>query len=94
MLEVLLIMCIVYAFQLMPLRGKNMMQLNPAQQQKVAKNFEKYMRTKKGKQTPNMTIEEYLPILQKQAFTYLIIAIVLAPIYVLAIVNIYLPMFV
>lgn len=91
MLEVLLIMSIIYACMLMPLRGKTFNQLSPGQQQTVGKNFSKYMNTKKGKQTPDLKIEDYLPILQKQALTYLIMAIVILPIYVLAIVFVYLP---
>jgi hypothetical protein len=89
MLEAILIMCIVYACQLMPLRGKTFYQLTPKQQQRVDKNFRTYMTTKKGKLTPNMNIEEYLPILQKQAITYLIMAIVVLPIYVLVVFAVY-----
>jgi hypothetical protein len=93
MLEAILIMCIVYACQLMPLRGKTFYQLTPKQQQRVDKNFRTYMATKKGKLTPNMRIEEYLPILQKQAVTYLIMAIAMLPVYILAVFVVYLNMF-
>ena len=89
MLEVLLIFSIVYACMLMPLRGKSMEQLNPKQQQRVWKNFQNYIRTKKGKKTPDMRIEEYLPILQKQALTYLIMAIVILPIYIIIVFSVY-----
>jgi len=89
MLEALLIMSIVYACLFMPLRGKNMYQLSPSQQKRVEKHFNQYMQTRKGKKTPYMQIEEYLPILQKQGLTYLIMAIVIFPIYILAIIFIY-----
>ena len=89
MLEVLLIMSIVYACMYMPLRGKDFNNLSPKQQSKVGKSFEQYKRTRKGKQTPDMRIEEYLPILQKQAITYLIMAIVILPIYIAAIFLLY-----
>ena len=79
MLEVLLIMFTVYACLLMPLRGKEFNQLTPKQQQRVEKHYRQYMFTLKGRKTPNLTIEEYLPILHKQAITYLIWAIVLFP---------------
>ena len=93
MLEALLILSIIYAFTLMPLRGKNFQQLAPKQQERVERYYNKYMTTRKGKQTPNMNIEEYFPILQKQALTYLISAIVLLPLYVCAVILIYSPMF-
>jgi len=89
MLEILLIMSIVYACLYLPLRGKSFDQLSPKQQQRVESNFVKHMNTKKGKQNPSMTIQEYLPIIQKQGLTYLIMAIVILPIYVLAVMYIY-----
>jgi len=73
----------------MPLRGKTFYQLSPKQQASVGKNFNKYMMTKKGQLTPNMSIEEYLPILQKQGLTYLIMAFVILPIYVLVVYFLY-----
>ena len=90
MLEILLIMCIVYACMYMPLRGKAFSQLTPKQQQRVAKNYDRYMKSKKGRQNPGMKIEEYLPILQKQAVTFLIVGIVILPIYVYFIYSFYL----
>ena len=93
MLEVVLIMCIVYACMYMPLRGKTLQQLSPKQQATVGKNFSKYMLTKKGKQTPNMSIEEYLPIIQKQGLTFLIMAVIILPIYVLIVMFLYSSMF-
>ena len=66
---------------LMPLRGKEFDQLNPSQQRRVEKNFDRYMKSLKGRKTPDMEIREFLPILQKQAMTYLIMAIVILPIY-------------
>jgi len=89
MLEALLILSIVYACMFMPLRGKSFQQLSVKQQEKVGKNYNKYMTTKKGKQTPDMSIEEYLPILQKQGLTYLIMAIVILPIYILVVSYVY-----
>ena len=90
MLEVLLIASIIYACLLMPLRGKTFYQLNQAQQKRVEKNYRKYMNSRKGRQTPYMTIEQYLPILQKQALTYLIMAIVILPIYAFFVYSMYL----
>ena len=89
MLEAVIIISIIYAAMLMPLRGKTFEQLSESQKQRVHNNYVKYMRTKKGMQTPNMTIVEYLPILQKQGLTYLIIAICVIPIYVLVIIFLY-----
>ena len=82
MLEVLLIMSIAYAIMYMPLRGKDFSHLTPKQQEKVEKNYTKYMKTRKGQKTPDMLVEDYLHILQKQAMTYVIMAIVLLPIYI------------
>ena len=93
MLEVLLIMSIVYACMYMPFRGKTLEQLSPKQQATVEKNFSRYMLTKKGKQNPNMSIVEYLPILQKQGLTFLIMAIIILPVYILVVVYLYSSMF-
>jgi len=93
MLEVLLILSIVYACLYMPLRGKTFQQLSPKQQKRAEKNFKTYMATRKGKKTPDMTIEEYLPILQKQGLTYLILAVVVLPIYILVVTFLYSGMF-
>ena len=89
MFEAVLIFSIVYACMYMPLRGKSYTELTPAQKEKVAKVFNSYLRTRKGKQTPNMIVEEYLPILQKQALTYLIVAIIMVPVYILILLLIY-----
>ena len=89
MLEAILIMSIVYACMLLPLRGKSFEQLSDAQKTRVQNNFKKYLTTKKGKETPNMTVEEYLPILAKQGIVYLIVAIVMIPIYILAVLFLY-----
>jgi len=93
MLEVLFILCIVYACMYMPLRGKTYEQLSAKQQERVGKNYDKFMATKKGQQTPNMSIQEYLPTLQKQGLTYLIIAIVILPVYFLVVSYVYSGMF-
>ena len=89
MVEALLIMSIVYTCLLMPLRGKDFSQLTPNQQQRVEKHHVRFMKTRKGKQTPGMTAEEFLPVLQKQAITYLIMAIVIFPIYIVVVVSLY-----
>ena len=52
------------------------------------KNYANYMRTKKGQKTPDLTIQEYLPILAKQGKTYLVMAIVMVPIYIIAVIFI------
>jgi len=83
MLEAVFILSIYYAITLMPLRGKTLSQLNPKQQQRVEKQFLAYMRTRKGQQTPNLRMEEYLLTLQKQGLQYLIAAIVIPPIWLL-----------
>ena len=93
MFEALLAMSIVCACMYMPLRGKTYQQLSLGQQKRVEKNYNQYMRTRKGMQTPNMTIEDYMPIVQKQGMTYLIMAIVLLPIYVLIVMYLYSSMF-
>jgi len=93
MLEILLIMFIYYSCTLMPLRGMQFSELTPKQLKRVEKHFAKYRRTSKGRQNPDMQIEEYFPILQKQAKTYLISAIVIAPIYLAFVFVIYPQMF-
>ena len=92
MLEILLILFIYQTCVYMPLRGKQLEQLSPKQKQRVAKAYNKHMKSKKGRQMPDMTIEDFLPTLQKQGRASLIGAIVLFPIYILAIVFLYLPM--
>ena len=90
MLEVLLFMSIYYACMYMPLRGKAFCQLSENQQSRVEKGYNKYMRTRKGRTNPNMSIEdEYLPMLQKSGMTYLIMAIVIFPIYCLVMVYLF-----
>ena len=89
MLEAILIMSIIYAIMYMPLRGKSFDALSGGQLKMVEKNFNRYMKTRKGQQTPEMSIREYLPVLQKQALTYLIMAIVILPIYVLILKFVY-----
>jgi len=89
MLEVILVMSIVFACLYMPLRGKTLQQLSPKQHERVLKSFKTYRTTKKGKLTPDMSVEEYLPILQKQGLTYLIVAIVGLPIYIAVFVFLY-----
>ena len=89
MLEVILIFSIIYACLFMPLRGKTFEQLSDSQKQRVRENYDKYMKTAKGKQTPEMTVEQYLPILAKQGLIYMIVAIVLIPIYILVVIFLY-----
>ena len=93
MLEVLLIMSVIYACMYMPLRGKTFDMLTVSQQKKVQKSYTTYMKSRKGKQNPNMKVDEYLPILQKQAMTYLIMAVVILPIYIAVVALLYSPMF-
>lgn len=88
MLEVLIIFSIVYACMLMPLRGKTFEELTAAQKQRVDKYYYRYMRTRKGRKTP-VSITEYLPILQKQALVYLIMAICLVPLYIIILIFVY-----
>lgn len=92
MLEALIIISLVYAFMLFPLRGKTVEQLNEKQLKTLERNFESYKRSRKA--DPNMTKENYLPILQKQAVKYLILALCLIPVYILIIVFIYPTLFV
>ena len=93
MLEAFLIMSIVYACLYMPLRGKEFESLCEKHKKRVEKNFSRYQKTRKGKQNPDMTAEEYLPILQKQGPRFLIAAIVIFPIYLLIVVSVYAQMF-
>ena len=93
MLEALLIISIIYTCLYMPLRGKTFQQLSAKQQARVGKNFKAYMATKKGNMNPDMSIEEYLPVLQKQGIKYLILAIVVLPIYIVVVSFIYSGMF-
>ena len=93
MLEALLIMSIVYACMYMPLRGKAFDSLTPGQLKKVEKNYKQYMKSKKGKQNPDMSIEDYFPIIQKQGLTYLIMALVVLPIYIIVLIMVYPGMF-
>ena len=89
MLEVLIVVCIFQAIQLMPLRGKTFEGLTLKQQQKVEKNLQNYKKTLKGRKTPEMTVEEYMPIIQKQALNSVIAVVVLVPIYLVILVSIY-----
>ena len=89
MLEAVLIMSIVYACMYMPLRKKTFDTLTPKQLKTVEKNYARYMKTRKGKQTPDMTIEEYLPIIQKQGLTFLIVALIMLPVYIAILVLLY-----
>ena len=89
MLEVLIIMSIVYAVMFMPLRGKPFAELSEPQKQKVHTYYVKYMRTRKGQKTPNLTIEEYLPLIQKSGLIYLIVALCAIPVYVLVLLYLY-----
>ncbi|MCL2060025.1 MAG: hypothetical protein FWH01_13400 [Oscillospiraceae bacterium] len=73
----------------MPLRKKSFDTLTPKQLKTVDKNYTRYMKSRKGKQTPDMTIEEYLPIIQKQALTYLIMAAIVLPIYIIVLMVLY-----
>ena len=93
MYEAILVMSIYYVCTLMPLRGKDFTQLTAKQQQRVYKQYQAYMASGKGKKTPQMQIQEYLPILQKRALTFLILAIILAVLYIFLIIFIYGPMF-
>ena len=93
MLEIMFILSVFYAITLMPLRGKSFQQLSPKQQANVTKKRDGYLRTRKGQQTPNMSVEEYLPIIQKQGLTFLILAIVLIPVYIAVLFLLYAPMF-
>lgn len=89
MLEALVIFGYVYACMLMPLRGKTYEQLSESQKRRVDINYSRYMRSLKGKKSPEMTVVDYLPILQKQGLAYLIMAIVLTPIYIVAVIYLY-----
>ena len=89
MLEALLVISIVYAIMLWPYRGKSFHELTPKQQAGVVKRRDAYLKTRKGKQTPQMSVDEYLPVIQKQALTYLILAIVILPIYIVVLITIY-----
>jgi len=73
----------------MPLRGKELPELTHKQANRVGKNFEIYKASRKGRQNPDMTIEEYLPILQKQAITSLWAAIGLIPFYIWVVASFY-----
>ena len=82
-------MSIIYACLYLPLRGKDYSELKPNQQKRVDKNYGNYMKSKKGQKTPDMTVEEYMPIIQKQGITFLIMALVTLPIYILAVSFLY-----
>ena len=93
MLEAVLIMSIMYACMYMPLRGKTFEELTLAQQKRVEKAYNQYKKTKKGKQDTETSVADYLPNLQKLGKTYLIVASVLAPIYIVILVVLYPIMF-
>jgi len=89
MFEAILVVLIINAVLYMPMGGKRFEALSPAQQQRAIKNHTRYLNSKKGKLTPNMSIEEYLPTLQKQGRISMIAAIVMLPIYILIVVFYY-----
>jgi len=72
----------------MPLRNKSFDELSPAQQKRVNKYFATYKRGK-GRNNPNMTAEEYLPVLQTHAVRYLIGFFVGLPVYILLLMAIF-----
>lgn len=85
MIEGMIIGLIVVACMYLPLRGKTLESLNPKQRMKLDKQFAVYQHSKKGRQTPEMTVGEYLPILAKKGLNSLIAALIILPIYVLLI---------
>jgi|GEM_PF-1426165 len=92
MLEIALIYLIVKVAQIFPLRGKTPDMLSEAQKQRVHKEYQAFMRTRKGRKNPNMTIDEYYPILQKNGLTLLICLLIILPLYLLVFVLIVLGM--
>ena len=75
LLEIGMILMIVDICKILRLKGKTFEQFTPAQQKYAGKFFAKYMKTRKGKKNPGMTINEYLPILQKIGLQYIIFVI-------------------
>jgi len=63
MLEILLIFNIIYAIQFFPMRGKTPDMLTGDQKRRVHSEYQKFMRTRKGRRNPNFTIDEFYPSL-------------------------------
>jgi len=72
----------------MPLKDKDFADLTPTQQKRVEKYFATYKRGK-GRNNPNITVEEYLPVLQAHAARYLIGFLVGLPFYILILIFLF-----
>ena len=68
--------CIIYAFSFISLSGKTLELLTTNQRKRVEMHFNWYMESRKGKQNPNMTLEEYLPIKKRDAYIFIVVEII------------------
>ena len=89
MLEALVIMFLIAAIKNMPLRGKTLDQLSEKQREKLEKNFSKQKNMKKSKLAPDMTLEGFLPVAQKQGLSSLIGFFVTLALWVLVLLYVY-----
>jgi len=82
MFEIIIIMCLINYFSTKSMFGKDMNSLTQAELFKLQNKYRQtYARQiKKGEQPP-MTIEQYLPVMQKSGKTSLITALVMIPLY-------------
>ncbi|MCL2540124.1 MAG: hypothetical protein FWE53_01665 [Firmicutes bacterium] len=97
--EIILILTIVFSVMFLPvsvtftclffpLRKKNLKELSPKQKKMAGQSFDRFKNSKKGKKTPDLKIEQYLPILAKRGKKYLIVSIVFA-VYLIAAIGLY-----
>ncbi len=86
MLEAMIFLCLYYAATLFPLRGKELSNLTPAEMAKVQKQYIAYTRRRKYK---DISMEEFYPKLQKQGMTYLIIGLIMIPVYIAVLAFVY-----
>jgi hypothetical protein len=84
MLEIIIILCLINGFSAKSMFGKDFHALTQAEMQKLENKYRQtYAKFIKKGQEPPMTIEQYLPIMQKQGKTSLTVGFVLIPVYAL-----------
>lgn len=71
MCEIMIIFSLYYSIVLMPLRGKNFIDLTDSQLARLEKEHSKYLRSMRGRRNP-MSSEQFLKVLQDRALIYLI----------------------
>lgn len=84
MLDIIIIVCLVKGLMLKSLFGKSFQELSQQDMEKLQKNYNNKYRSfvNRGAQPP-VTLEQYLPMLQKTGKNFFIAIAVLVPIYLI-----------